>query len=132
MSNAISIIRLYQRASRSPFTGDTSTILLLANLVRTDQNLALQFDRYIYLHRDAVGRWLGISLSNQLIDELNDRQGKYRRGIAMVETLYKLREEIAMFLVHFSDEFETVFGVDAEGWIEAAYLRWRMILLDAE
>ena len=67
-----SIIRKYKRQSKSPFTGDDSTILLLANLEIEGESLRLDYQRYIYLHRSETGQWLGISLSSSLIDELSD------------------------------------------------------------
>ena len=59
-------IRQYVRASRSPWD-DCSTILLLADVVN-EQTLELNFNNYIYLHRDSVGKILGISISNSLFD----------------------------------------------------------------
>tara|TARA_Y100001968_G_C18964910_1_gene529528 strand:- start:5 stop:283 length:279 start_codon:yes stop_codon:yes gene_type:complete len=76
--NHISIIRKYVRQSRTPFTGDDSTLLLLANYQVDDSQLLLSYERYIYLHRDNVGRWLGISISKSVEEELADGGGKYR------------------------------------------------------
>ncbi|MFC3093610.1 hypothetical protein DRW07_05245 [Alteromonas sediminis] len=125
-----SIIRKYKRSSRSPFSGDDSTILLLATIENID-SLQLRFDRYVYLHRDDVGRWLGISLSNQLVDEFDDGKGKYRSGIHMIEVLFKLKDEIVTFLAHFSDDISTILGLDAARWLEAATPGWRKALCDA-
>lgn len=118
-----SIIRKYKRQSKSPFDGDDSTILLMATI--TDkESLSLKYDRYIYLHRDEVGRWLGISLSNQIQSELDDDKGKYRENIDMLKVLVKYHNEIFNFLVHFSDEFESIFGTDVQSWIEIARQHW--------
>ncbi|WP_240917505.1 hypothetical protein [Pseudoalteromonas sp. Z9A6] len=59
-------IRQYVRASRSPWD-DSSTILLLADVVNK-QTLELGHTHYIYLHRDSVGKALGISISNSLFE----------------------------------------------------------------
>ncbi len=123
-----SIIRKYKRQSRSPFVGDDSTILLLANLEIEGENLRLDYQRYIYLHRSETGQWLGISLSSSLIDELSDGKGKYRNHREALIVLLRYHEEIRAFLKHFSDEIESVFGIDAETWMIACKARWRKIL----
>lgn len=123
-----SIIRKYKRQSRSPFIGDDSTILLLANLDIEGENLRLDYQRYIYLHRNQKGQWLGISLSSTLIDELSDGKGKYRSHKEVLIVLLRYYEEIRDFLKHFSDEIESVFGIDAETWMIACKARWRKLL----
>jgi hypothetical protein len=123
-----SIIRKYKRQSRSPFLGDDSTILLLANLEIEGENLRLDYQRYIYLHRSETGQWLGISLSSSLIDELSDGKGKYRNHREALTVLLGYHEEIRNFLKHFSDEIESVFGIDAETWMIACRARWRKLL----
>ncbi|MFC3092999.1 hypothetical protein DRW07_02110 [Alteromonas sediminis] len=125
-----SIIRKYKRSSRSPFSGDDSTILLFASIENVE-SLQLRFDRYVYLHRDEVGRWLGLSLSNQLVDELDDGKGKHRNGIDMIEVLFKLKDEIVAFLAHFSDDICAIMGLDAVSWLEAASPGWHKDLRDA-
>jgi len=123
-----SIIRKYKRQSRSPFVGDDSTILLLANLEIEDEDLRLNFQRYIYLHRSETGQWLGISLSSSLIDELSDGKGKYRNHREALTVLLRYHEEITNFLRNFSDDVESIFGIDAETWMIACKARWRKIL----
>lgn len=122
-----SIIRKYKRQSRSPFVGDDSTILLLANLEIEDEDLRLDFQRYIYLHRSETGQWLGISLSSSLIDELSDGKGKYRNHREALTVLLRYHEEITNFLRNFSDDVESIFGIDAETWMIACKARWRKI-----
>ena len=126
--NKTSIIRKYVRKSRSPFTGDDSTILLLANLTVDGEEVHLSFERYIYLHRDEVGKWLGISLSSSIIDELSDDEGKYRCGIQALSVLLKYHNEIGEFTQYFSDEIESLFGIDAQTWLIACKARWRKLL----
>ncbi|MCP4056439.1 MAG: hypothetical protein GY781_15645 [Gammaproteobacteria bacterium] len=123
-----SIIRKYVRQSRSPFEGDDSTILLLASLNDEGKQIAITYDRYIYLHRDEVGRWLGISLSSSIIDELSDDEGKYRSGIQALSVLLKYHCEIGEFTQYFSDEMESIFGIDAQTWLIACKARWRKLL----
>lgn len=120
-----SIIRKYQRRSRSPFEEDDSTILLLANLTVNAEGVALDYQRYIYLHRDSVGRWLGISISKSLETEMDDEGGKYRHGREALSLLLSYHQEISAFLRHFSDEVESIFGIDAETWMFACKARWR-------
>ena len=126
--NKTSIIRKYVRKSRSPFTGDDSTLLLLANYQEEGDQLLLSFERYIYLHRDEVGRWLGISLSSSIIDELSDDEGKYRSGIQALSVLLKYHSDIGEFIQYFSDEIESIFGIDAQTWLIACKARWRKLL----
>ena len=123
-----SIIRKYKRQSKSPFTGDDSTILLLANLEIEGEDLRLDYQRYIYLHRSETGQWLGISLSSSLIDELSDGKGKYRNHREALTVLLRYHEEITNFLRNFSDDVESIFGIDAETWMIACKARWRKIL----
>ena len=124
-----SIIRKYQRKSRSPFKGDDSTILLLANVTDEPTGVVLDYQRYIYLHRDNVGKWLGISISNSLEQEMDDGGGKYRQGKEALSLLLSYHQEISDFLKHFSDDIESVFGIDAETWMLACKARWRKKLL---
>jgi hypothetical protein len=121
------IIRKYQRRSRSPFEGDDSTILLLANLTAEPTGVVLDYQRYIYLHRDIVGRWLGISISNSLEQEMNDGGGKYRQGKEALSLLLSYHQEISDFLRHFSDDVESIFGIDSETWMIACKARWRKL-----
>ena len=124
-----SIIRKYQRRSTSPFEGDDSTILLLANVTDEPTGVVLNYQRYIYLHRDNVGRWLGISISHSLEQEMEDGGGKYRQGREALSLLLCYHQEISDFLRNFSDEVESIFGLDAETWMIACKARWRKKLL---
>ncbi|TMP75049.1 hypothetical protein CWC05_22030, partial [Pseudoalteromonas ruthenica] len=64
-------IRKYKRISKSKWAShDKSTILPLAEVVDdTDDEIELGFTRYIYLHRDEVGKVLGISISKAIFEE---------------------------------------------------------------
>ena len=124
-----SIIRKYQRRSRSPFEGDDSTILLLANVTAEPSGIVLDYQRYVYLHRDNVGRWLGISISHSLEQEMEDGGGKYRQGREALSLLLSYHQEITDFLRHFSGDVESIFGIDAETWMIACKARWRKKLL---
>ena len=120
-----SIIRKYQRRSKSTFEGDDSTILLLANVTDEPTGVVLDYQRYVYLHRDNVGRWLGISISHSLEQEMNDGGGKYRQGKEALSLLLSYHQEITDFLRHFSGDVESIFGIDAETWMIACKARWR-------
>ena len=125
----LTIIRKYQRRSRSPFEGDDSTILLLANVTAEPSGIVLDYQRYVYLHRDNVGRWLGISISHSLVQEMEDGGGKYRQGREALSLLLSYHQEISDFLRHFSGDVESIFGIDAETWMIACKARWRKKLL---
>lgn len=129
-TKTLSIVRKYKRESRSPFAGDDSTILLLAT-INNSKTVELKFDRYIYLHRDTLGRWLGISLSQSLMDELADENGKYRTKIEMIKVLYLLKNDIANFLEHFTEEVAAIFGLGATDWVDAVSVHWHSTLCDA-
>lgn len=125
-----SIIRKYVRQSRSPFDGDDSTILLLATVSEDNDQITVSYDRYIYLHRDEVGRWLGISMSKAIEDELADGKGKYREGKEALLVLIQYHVNIKQFLIYFSDEIEALFGIDAETWLYACRARWRKLAIN--
>ena len=123
-----SIIRKYKRKSKSPFKGDDSTILLLANISANANKIVLGYDRYIYLHRDDTGRWLGISLSKSIVEELSDGGGKYRSGKQMLTVLLIFHQDIYEFVSHFSADIEAIFGIDATTWMYACKARWKKLL----
>ena len=100
-------IRQYVRASRSPWD-DCSTILLLADVVN-EQTLELNFNNYIYLHRDSVGKILGISISNSLLEKNPSFENRYLEGVDMVLFLLIYIEQITQFCALFSEEFQQIF-----------------------
>lgn len=114
--------------SKSPFIGDDSTILVLADLEIVGDDALLKYQRYIYLHRDELGRWLGISISKTIENELADEEGKYRQGKQAILLLLQYHDQISHFLRHFSDEIEALFGIDSETWLIACKARWRKLL----
>ena len=80
-------IRVYQRKSKSPWD-DHSTVLLLADIDENDNDpRALQFTRYIYLHRDIKGQHLGISISKSLFEEHTEFDTQYLMGLEMMMLL---------------------------------------------
>ncbi len=118
------IIRKYKRQSKSKWQQlDDSTILLLATF-EDKESLSLKYDRYIYLHRDEVGRWLGISISRMIQDSL-DLGDKYLCGADMFSVLLRYKNEILDFLEFFSDEFESLFGLDPLTYLAAAEICWQ-------
>ena len=128
MKDNISIIRKYVRQSRTPFTGDDSTLLLLAKYEEDGDQLLLTYERYIYLHRDNVGRWLGISISKAIEEELADGGGKYRERSSALKVLLHYHCDIKTFLSIFTDEIEMIFGMDSVTWLYACKARWLKLL----
>lgn len=122
-------IRLYQRSSKSPWN-DASTILLYATVVKTSNSLELEFDRFIYLHRDTVGRVLGVSIAKSLLDSHPEFESKYLEGIDMYSMLLQYLEDIIDFTNHFADEFQQLFMLDPKTYFEAAALNWCSIIED--
>ncbi len=121
-------IRKYKRASKSPWDNDASTILLLADIVNSDKELELAFSNYIYLHRDLVGRALGISISVALVEQHPEFESRYLEGIEMYAFLIMYVDEITEFCSLFTDEFESIFLLEPRNFFEAAEQRWFSIL----
>ncbi|GGF67290.1 hypothetical protein [Alteromonas lipolytica] len=108
MSNQSQFIRIYKRASQSPWD-DHSTVLLLANASQQSDEIELDFSRYIYLHRDVAGRVLGLSLSKSIIAESELDCERYVSGEMMYVILLMYVDEISSFCELFAEEFETLF-----------------------
>ncbi|NMP79789.1 hypothetical protein HHE92_08270 [Pseudoalteromonas arctica] len=119
-------IRQYVRASKSPWD-DSSTILLLADVV-DKQKLELGFTNYIYLHRDSVGKALGISISNVLLEANPEFSDKYLEGVEMHAFLLMHIEEITKFCGLFTAEFEQLFMLKPGEYFAAAEFHWLDIL----
>jgi hypothetical protein len=119
-------IRQYVRASKSPWD-DSSTVLLLADII-DNSTLELAFKNYIYLHRDIVGRVLGISISNQLLEANPEFSTRYLEGIEMYAFLLIHIEQITNFCCLFSAEFERVFMANPKTFFAAAENHWLDVL----
>ncbi|WP_165744219.1 hypothetical protein [Pseudoalteromonas sp. Z9A6] len=122
-------IRQYVRASRSPWD-DCSTILLLADVV-DEQSLELNFNNYIYLHRDSVGKILGISISNSLLEKNPSFENRYLEGVDMVLFLLIYIEQIIQFCKLFSEEFQQIFMQTPTTFFAAAENDWVDIIDNA-
>lgn len=116
-------IRLYQRASKSPWN-DKSTILLYADTVTTSGAVELDFTRYIYLHRDEVGVVQGISISKTMLNENPEFESQYLSGYDLYTFLLLNLEEITEFCCLFADEFEQLFLLDPKSYFEVAAMHW--------
>lgn len=103
------LVRIYKRASKSPWDDDTTTVLLLADLTRRDLELNIGYQRYIYLHRNEQGKALGLSLSATLAEELGLEDVRYAEGELMYAVLLYFKKQIIEFCSHFTDEFEQLF-----------------------
>ena len=129
--NQSQFIRKYKRASKSPWEDD-STILLYANVMAISGNdVALDFTHYIYLHRDNVGKVLGISISKSILDDNSEFSSRYLEGIEMCAILLIYIDDITEFCCLFSDEFESIFLLDPRDYFEIAVLRWFSIVENA-
>ena len=116
-------IRVYQRSSKSPWD-DASTYLLMAN-TKTGSNGEPVFEDYIYLHRDKAGRNLGISISKSLRDKLSATQ--YLQGDEMYRVLSECSLEIAEFCLQHADDFEAIFGLPPDVYMEVAMYYWSVM-----
>ncbi len=120
-------IRKYKRISKSKWASqDKSTILLFADIVdNSNDEIELSFSRYIYLHRDDVGRVLGISISKLIFDEhIEQFEDRYLEGIDMLTMLLIYIDEIIEFCELFASEFESVFMLSPTAYFEAAIPLW--------
>ena len=120
-------IRKYKRISKSKWASqDKSTILLLADITGTSEGeIELNFSRYIYLHRDDVGRVLGISISKSIFDEYSTQfEDRYLEDEDMLTLILIHIDEIIEFCELFSDEFESVFMLSPKVYFEAAIPQW--------
>ena len=109
-------IRKFVRSSRSPWQ-DSSTNLLYAKIEESTGDI--DFSQYIYLHRDEIGRILGISRSKSLMGE-------------NPALLLLYIEEITEFTSRFSDQFEQVFMLNPRSYFEVAAQHWCSIIENAE
>ncbi|MCC5453366.1 hypothetical protein LMJ53_16750 [Rheinheimera sp. UJ51] len=114
------LVRVYQRKSKSPWD-DTSTFILLADIANL-QTLELTFGRYIYQHRNAGGKILGISVSRSIQEELECEQ--YIDADKMHTLLGYYSEDISEFCEKFPDEFESVFGLPPDLFLIVAAAHW--------
>jgi len=122
--NKSKLIREYQRKSKSPWD-DHSTVLLLADYQLEDNGtIELSFSRYIYQHRDSAGRIQGVSVSKSILEEHPEFEGQYLEELDMYIVLLLLNEEITNFCALFSEEFEAIFGLTPEIYLEAAEQLW--------
>ena len=108
MSNEGQFIRIYKRASQSPWR-DHSTVLLMANTSQNKGTTELEFSRYIYMHRDIVGRILGLSLSKTITAEADISDERYVSDEMMYVILLTYIDEITAFCELYSEEFESIF-----------------------
>jgi len=128
--NNTQFIRKYKRASRSPFD-DHSTLLLLADVNDSNDEIELSFVNYIYLHRDEVGRAVGISISKAMLEAQPEFESKYLEGIEMYGFLLMYIDEITEFCSLFADEFESIFLLQPRSYFEAVETRWFSIIENA-
>lgn len=123
MSNQSQFIRIYKRASQSPWD-DHSTVLLLANVSQDGEEIKLDFSRYIYLHRDTSGRIQGLSLSKSIITEADFDCERYICGEMMYVILLMYIDEITLFCELFADEFEALFLTSPVHYFSAMAEYW--------
>lgn len=125
-------IRKYKRVSKSIWDKDDSTILLYSDVVsQNEDDIELSFTHYIYLHKDNVGRVLGISISKVMLEENPSFTERYLEGIYMYGFLLMHIDAITEFCSLFTDEFESIFMLKPCDYFEAAELHWFSIIENA-
>jgi hypothetical protein len=125
-------IRKYKRQSQSIWKGrDMSTLLLYCDVVSSDENnVELSFTNYIYMHRDDLGRPLGLSISKKMLEDNADFASRYLEDIHMYCFLLIHLEKITNFCCLFADEFESIFLLEPRAYFAAAETRWFNIIED--
>lgn len=118
--------RKYKRASKSPWN-DMSTLLLLAD-IESIQSMNLSFEKYIYCHRDSLGKVLGISLSKAMLDANPDFSGRYLEGVEMYAFLLLYIDDIKSFCSVFEDEFTEFFMLPPAAFFSVAEVQWLALL----
>lgn len=128
----IKFVKKLQRESKSPFN-DSSTSLWLANIVsKPDEELELNYSRYIYAHRDDCGRIVGISISKSMVAEHPNINTQYLTGDLMYGILIFYINEIQSFCELWADEFEMFHLLPPDDYFEAASWRWNAIVVKSD
>ncbi|MCK8134696.1 hypothetical protein [Pseudoalteromonas sp. 2CM28B] len=129
----IKFVKQLTRASKAPFE-TISTSLWLANVISADgEPLILDYSRYLYIHRDAVGKITGISISKTMVgDHLNVHSQYIEYGDLMFGILIFYIEEIESFCQLWANEFEKYFLLPPDDYFEAASWRWNSIVKSTE
>jgi len=121
-------VKKLTRKSKAPFP-TTSTNLWLANVTSKEgSELTLDYSRYIYLHRDDVGKVTGISISKSMVEDHPNVGSQYLTGDLMYAILLFYIDEIEAFCSHWSDEFEQLFMLPPDDYFEAASWRWNALV----
>jgi hypothetical protein len=125
--------KVYKRASKSPFE-DHGTILWLACCLETDdEDIQLNYERYIYIHKSANGAICGISVSKQILGENPEfEDNKYMTGVLMYKFLLLHISEMYEFCDVFRDQFIEVFLIPPLEYFTAADDYWSQVVADAD
>ena len=126
----IKFVKQLIRASKAPFE-TISTSLWLANVISADgEPLVLDYSRYLYIHRDAVGKITGISISKAMVGDHPNVHSQYiEYGDLMFGILIFYIEEIENFCQLWASEFEKYFLLSPDDYFEAASWRWNSIVV---
>ncbi len=128
----IKFVKQFKRESKSPFD-DASSALWLANVVsKPDEELKLDFSRYLYVHRDICGCIVGASISKSIVADHPNINSQYLTGELMYGVLIFYIKEIRSFCKLWADEFETFHLLPPDDYFEAASLRWNAIVVKSD
>ena len=127
------LIRNYVRQSRSIWKGrDKSRLLLYCDVLSSaENNVELSFTNYIYMHRDDLGRPLGLSISKKMLEDNNDFTSRYLEDIEMYCYLLLHIDKITDFCCLFSSAFFDIFLLEPRAYFEAAEIQWLNIIENA-
>lgn len=130
----IKFVKKFQRESRTPFN-DSSTSLWLANIMsKPNEELLLDYSRYIYVHRDECGRIVGISISKSMVADHPNVDSQYLTGDLMFAMLLFYIDEIEKFIEHCWNpgEFESFHLLPVDLYLDQCRWRWNSIVVRSE
>lgn len=130
----LKFVKKFQRESKSPFD-DASTALWLANIIsKPDEELKLDYSRYLYVHRDEYGRIVGISISNSMVADHPNIDSQYLTGDLMYAMLLFYIDEIEKFIDHCwnPDEFESFHLLPVDLYLDQCRWRWNSIVVRSD
>ncbi|MGB3724802.1 MAG: hypothetical protein WA981_03470 [Glaciecola sp.] len=125
-----SLCRVYKRESKSPWH-DQSTVLWFADVLNDNNSqLNLGYKHYIYCHRCAYGKVLGISISNDMLTANPEFKNRYLEGLEMYRFLLVHLNEVIGFCELFSEEFCDLYMMPPKAFFKKAKKHWLLLIKD--
>lgn len=124
--------RVYKRVSKSPYEDHSTTLWLAALVSATGDVMALNYDRYIYLHKASNGTICGISVGKKLLEDNPEFENRYMEGTLMYAFLLLHIDEICAFLDrNFREQFIEMYLLPPKEYFSIAEKYWLERISDA-